>query len=221
MAGALASRTKPRNTLAAKIAAGGAGLYVLLLLIPVKGEFQFITPFKMLFARDYTGTGLGVLTGLVGVSVLLLMIIICVKCFQLLGKESYEKSKTGASIIKLWFVQFAVYGFYILFLWLTSVGGDGSAMGMVFIALILGLIKYFLWIMGLFFLIPLGITEIILLGPESAAAPVQEMTADGGERKSTPSSVEQRLEELLSLQSKGLITGEEYEQRKKEILKEI
>lgn len=174
LSGAHAARVKPANQLAGYVAAIGAGLYFLTLLIPTNGEFSFIIPFKLMGARDPSGMGIMFLSGLVTLICLVLMIIASVRCFMLLKQEGEEKARFGKSIIRLWFAQLYVYGAFILYIIIASAGqgrGDG---GIVFFTLLMSIIKFVPWILGLYLLIPLGISEFILLHSTPAPAAPQE-----------------------------------------------
>jgi hypothetical protein len=225
LAGAHVSRLKPKNNNATLVAASGAGLYILLRLIPVRGEFHFLIPLQMMFSRSSTYTELQFLSGLVALTVLVLMIIICYKSVLLVMKASHEKIRVGTSIIKLWFAQFYVYGGFLLYVAMVTTRTVGVSRGTYVIAMLLSIIKFFPWIMGLFLLIPIGLSELLLLAQEPAPAPPPfgKITADKEEedKKSPAPSYDRQLEELTSLFSNGLISGEEYKQRKLEILKKM
>lgn len=162
LSGAHAARVKPANQIAGYVASLGAGLYFLTLLIPQYGEFSFIVPFKLMGTRDPSGMGIMFLSGLVALICLVLMIFAAGRCFLLLKPEA-EKIRIGGSIIRLWFAQFYVYGAFILYIMIVTAGQGRGSDGLIFITLIMSIIKFVPWILGLYLLIPLGISEFILL----------------------------------------------------------
>lgn len=165
LAGAHASRGAPANRIAGFAAALGAALYVVAQCIPINGKFQIVETIKLLTSSDHTMMGLGFLSGVIGLISFILMMIIAVRCFQLL-LQGGDNVRIGKSIILLWFLQIAIYGLLVLYI-LFSVPGNadmGEVKVLYFWGIIMLLIKFLPWVFGLYLLIPLGIADFILLG---------------------------------------------------------
>jgi hypothetical protein len=170
LAGAQASRIRAKLDLGAYVAAAGAGLYVVVLIIPIKGQFPFLQPFKLLGQTDPTGAGVMVLSGLVSLAAMALMVMAVIKCFQLL-QAGAERERLGNAIIKLWVAQFFVYGAFLIYVLIVGASKSGGDAGMVLLSFLTTVPKLFLWIFGLYLLIPLGLSELILLAPGSGQIP--------------------------------------------------
>lgn len=175
LAGAQASRIRADLDLAAYVAAAGAGLYVLVLFIPIKGQFTFLQPFKQITQKDPSGAGVMVISGLVSLAALVLMVLVVIKCFQLL-QVGANREVLGNAIIKLWLAQFFVYGAFLVYVLIVSAGKSGGDAGTIFLSFLSTVPKFFLWIFGLYLLIPLGLSEFILLSPGSPHLPAPAPT---------------------------------------------
>lgn len=178
LAGAYAVFVKPGLTLACQIAAAGGGLTLLMLLVPRNGEFSFIAPFKLMFSRDRTGMGFNIAGGLLALVIIVITILYCIKCYQLLkqDREFAVKRQDAGTVLHLWFSQFYVFGVFFLYIMLVALIRSSGSRGIIAIFnLILAIIKMFPWIMSLFLLVPLGIAELLIMkevppGSEPAAA---------------------------------------------------
>lgn len=175
LAGAQASRVRAKLDLGAHVAAAGAGLYVINLFIPIKGQLSFLQPFKQIGQSDPTGAGVMVIGGLVGLAALALMVMAVIKCFQLL-QGAAERERLGKAIIKLWVAQFYVYGAFLIYVVIVGAGKSGGDAGMILLSFLTTIPKFFLWILGLYLLIPLGLSELILVAPGSGQLPASAPT---------------------------------------------
>jgi hypothetical protein len=222
LAGAHACRVNPIRKIATYVAMSGALIYIILLVAPLEGRFPFLAPFKSLSAGSRAGAGIDYHTGMGALIAMLLMIYAASRCFLLLNR-SYDRKIVGNSIWRLWYVHLFVYtGFFIYVFLLTQYTAGVMSLWSV-VALITGIVKFLPWIVCLYLLIPLGIAESILLGTP-VHVPVDSEIDDFGEysdHERTPWTVEQRLESLKLLRQKDLITDEEYERKKAEILEDL
>jgi hypothetical protein len=175
LAGAQASRVRAEVDLGATVAAAGAGLYIVNLFIPVNGQFSFLQPFKLFGQKDPTGAGVMAIGGLVSLIVLALMVMAIIKCFQLL-RSGADRKRLGNAIIKLWVAQFYVYGAFLLYVLIVGAAKSGGEAGMMILSFLTAIPKFFLWILGLYLLIPLGFSELILLAPGSGRLPAPAAT---------------------------------------------
>lgn len=167
LAGAHASRVAPANRIAGFAAALGAGLYIVAQCVPINGKFQIVETIKLLTGEDQTMMDLGFLSGVIGIISFILMLIIAVRCFQLL-LQGGDNVRIGKSIILLWFLQIAIYGLLVLYILFSAPGNAdmGEVKVLYFWGIIMLLIKFLPWVFGLYLLIPLGIADFILLwGP--------------------------------------------------------
>ncbi len=171
LSGAHAARVKPAIKIAGFIAAIGAVLSLISNFIPIEGKFQVAQYVKLMTEDDLSGKGILFLYGLAGLMCIILLIIITIRCFQLLFAES-DKVRIGKSIIHLWFVQLYIFGALYMYLIIATTNNSGYFL-LLLIGSILLLVKIVAWIIGLYLLIPLGIAEFILLSP-TPTAPTQK-----------------------------------------------
>ncbi|MCP5054825.1 MAG: hypothetical protein GY940_47105 [bacterium] len=190
LSGAYASYVRPGRGNYGMVAAGGGGLYMVMLLVPQNGEIPLLAPFKLMFGRSIPGSG-GMLfiTGLVILAAIAVMVLASFKCLQMRNphkdpriQEESEDSMTrsfqthrsgpgvnhqvlGKEVMKLWVAQFYIYGAYIVYIMIAS-PGTGMMGGSIFVMMVMGLIKFIPWFLGLYLLIPMGIAEIMLAGTE-------------------------------------------------------
>ena len=162
LAGAHASRIKPGIDLSANLAAGGAGLWLLALFVPIKGQLSIIAPFKMIGRGGHFIT---VLAGLATLAAMVLMIIAAVHCFFLITQKD-RRVEFGTRIIKLWIAQFLVWGAYLLILIIYVLIESRRGGGAQVLAIFSLLIKIVPWSLGLYILVPLGIGEFLIQSPE-------------------------------------------------------
>lgn len=241
LAGAHQLRVNPKIKIGSIIASLGAGLWIIKMLIPIQGQFMFIAPFQIMFARDRSGAGILFVLGLAMIISMVLMVMIVIKCFTSTQPKA-DRGSLGAKIIKLWWYTLLVWSAVILYFMIlgSAVGGRGIG-GMGFLAFITILIKFVPWFLGLYLLIPIGVSEFLLLSPEestpafaSATAPPQPgATPAAPPPPPTPQppagtaapqpeqTMEQRLQELSSMKEKGLINDEDYEKKKNDILSKL
>ncbi|NIM11671.1 MAG: hypothetical protein GTO45_06225 [Candidatus Aminicenantes bacterium] len=166
LASAHTIRIEAAHRIAASLAVIGGGLYFLSLLIPVKGKFLFLEPFRALTLNDPTGAGVFIVAGLASLASLALMIYAAVTCFQIQKQEKDKhKEMMGKRIINLWVWHLLVSGmaiFYMIFIGIILGKSMADALLVMFVT---ALIKFVPWILGLYLLIPLGISEILLTHP--------------------------------------------------------
>jgi len=172
LAGAWALKIKADLDLAALIAAGGGGLYLISLIIPVKGQLPLLAPFKLFSTRDYSGAGLVAVSAIVSLICLALTITAAVKCL-LLPKSAGDRSSQAGTAIRLWVWQFPVYGVFMIYVMIAAAGKGGVDIIELFLAMALAIGKFFPWILGLYLLIPLGVAELLLCRPSASAPPQQ------------------------------------------------
>lgn len=166
LASAHTIRIEANHRIAASLAVISGGLYFLSLLIPVQGKFVFLEPFRALTLNDPTGAGVFIVAGLASLTALALMIYAAVTCFQIQKQErDKHKEMMGKRIISLWVSHLLAYGtaiFYMIFVAIVKGAPNGDALLLIFVT---ALIKFVPWILGLYILIPLGISEILLTHP--------------------------------------------------------
>ena len=177
LAGAHASRVRPDQDLGAHVAVAGAGLYFITLFIPVGNQFPFLAPFKMMTAHDPTKYGVMFLSGFVALTCMALVILAALRCFRLPGAAA-GRDKTGNAVIKLWFAQFYVYGAFLAYALIVNLDQARGESGTMILAFLTAIVKFVLWILGLYLLIPLGIAEFIIAGARPAAIPISSPAAE-------------------------------------------
>ncbi len=187
LSGACASYVRPGLGNYNLVAAGGGVLYLVSLVVPHNGQIPLLEPFKMMFGKRFPGGGGGYMfiAGLAGLAVVMIMILVSIKCLQMrnphkdanlprANTESLTRSfqvkravtfvdhrELSRSALKLWVAQFYVYGAFLLY---TMIAAPGASS--MFIMMIMGIIKFIPWILGLYLLIPIGISELMLAGNE-------------------------------------------------------
>ena len=171
LSGAHAARVNPAIKIAGFIAAIGAVLSLISNFIPIEGKFQVAQYVKLMTEDDLSGKGILFLYGLAGLMCIILLIIITLRCFQLLFAER-DKVRIGKSIIHLWFVQLYIFGALYMYVIIATMNNSDYFL-LLLIGSILLLVKIVAWIIGLYLLIPLGIAEFILLSP-TPTAPTQK-----------------------------------------------
>lgn len=166
LASAHTIRIEAAHRIAASLAVISGGLYFLSLLIPVQGKFVFLEPFRAFTLNDPTGAGVFIFGGLASLTALALMIYAAVTCFQIQKQEKDKFKETmGKRIIKLWVWHLLASGmavFYMIFIFIIKGAPQGGPLLVIFVT---SLIKFVPWILGLYLLIPLGISEILLTHP--------------------------------------------------------
>jgi hypothetical protein len=166
LASAHTIRIQAAHRIAASLALIGGGLYFLSLLIPVQGKFLFLEPFRALTLNDPTGAGILIVAGLASLASLALMIYAAFTCFRIQKQEKDKhKEMMGKRIISLWVWHLLVSGmaiFYMIFIGIILGRSMADALLVMFVT---ALIKFVPWILGLYLLIPLGISEILLTHP--------------------------------------------------------
>ncbi len=174
LASAHTIRIEPNHRIAASLSLIGGGLYFLSLLIPVQGKFLFLEPFRVINLNDPSGAGVFAAAGVASLTSLALMIYAAVTCFQV-QKQQREKQKEimGRRIIKLWVWHLLVSAmavFYMIFVAIIKGVPQGATLLVIFIT---ALIKFVPWILGLYILIPLGISEMLRTHPPLAGGQEQ------------------------------------------------
>jgi hypothetical protein len=166
LASAHTIRIEANHRIAASLAVIGGGLYFLSLLIPVQGKFLFLEPFRALTLNDPSGAGIFVVAGLASLTSLALMIYAAAICFQIQKQEKHKlKEMMGKRIISLWVWHLLVSGMAIFYMIFIGIILGKSMAGPLLVIFITALIKFVPWILGLYILIPLGISEILLTHP--------------------------------------------------------
>jgi hypothetical protein len=169
LASAHTIRIETNHRIAPSLALIGGGLYFLSLLIPVQGKFLFLEPFRALTINDPSGTGIFAAAGLASLTSLALMIYAAVTCCQIQKQErDKQKEMMGKRIIKLWVWHLLVSGtaiFYMIFIFIIKGAPQGGPLLLIFVT---ALIKFVPWFLGLYILIPLGISEMLLTHPSLA-----------------------------------------------------
>lgn len=166
LASAHTIRIEATHRIAASLAVISGGLYFLSLLIPVQGKFVFLEPFRALTLNDPTGAGILIVFGLASLASLAMMIYAAVTCFQIQKQErDKHKEMMGKRIISLWVWHLLVLGMAIFYMIFISIILGKSMAGTLLVIFVTALIKFVPWILGLYILIPLGISEILLTHP--------------------------------------------------------
>ncbi|UCH93357.1 MAG: ankyrin repeat domain-containing protein [Candidatus Aminicenantes bacterium] len=162
LAGAYAVQLNPDKKIIWHTAAAGGIIYLILLLIPVNGQFSFILSFRILFARDPSGTGITVVFGLVTLIIYVIMIIIAFQCLILEGMKT-NRVLTGKSIIILWLTMFFLLLGLAIYITFITAQSQGISSGDFFLFVITALIKFIPWILAPIFLVSLGTAESLLI----------------------------------------------------------
>lgn len=196
LASAHTIRIEASHRIASSLAVISGGLYFLSLLIPVQGKFVFLEPFRALTLNDPTGAGILIVAGLASLISLAMMIYAAVNCFQIQKQEtSKHKEIMGNRIIRLWVWQYLVSGMAIFYMISIKIILGKSMAGTLLVIFITALIKFVPWILGLYILIPLGISEMLLTHP--ALTERQEQISWQDQKKDNNYESSQVLEEIV------------------------
>jgi hypothetical protein len=208
---------RPASQVAAIIGIVGGILYGVNLLLPVlpeeAGTLQLIAPFKMIEHGRESGAVI-MAVGLLGMMACLISSsVLCI--LNIAHRPNAQGIAQKAFLLLV--LAFVVLGGAVLVSWVVAVSessrpGRGDRVG----AELVNLAKMVCWLAGMLLLIPVGLTDLLvnLTPPGPAPAGHGPATPPSGTLDDPPA----RLAKLKKLLDDGLITPEEYERGKSEIM---
>jgi hypothetical protein len=188
----------------------GAFLYFLTLVMPVGPSIPLIAPFQLLsLSGGHPMTVLLAFTMLGTMGCLIAASVLCI----INGSPRWNAQALANRAFSL-----LVFGFALqLPCALIMVAGGARGPGLLFVLFVVTFVtKVLCWILGLLLLIPVGLTDLLvnLTPPGPAPAGHGPATPPSGTLDDPPA----RLAKLKKLLDDGLITPEEYERGKSEIM---
>ena len=197
---------RPASRAAAVIAAAGGVLRLVSLFVPVRILFGksvlFVIPFELFDLEWRIGSA----------AVVSLLMVIAVAVHAILC-WAIRKRAEALSRVAFWFLAFEFAPLFLVLL--AQAGSRLEGTQLIDGFLLVG--KFACWILGLLLLVPVGVTDLIVNLTPPPADPVAAPATEPRE----PHDAAARLEQLNVLLQRGLITREEYEQKRGEILSAV
>ena len=205
-----ASSMAPKSLVPAIISATGGGLCFLSLVFPerIGGEvvILLLLPFKLLFVHGPMPVillALGLIMGLV------LFIIASFLCLLIVMRQ-WDNRRLGRSAFTMLVVGTVLpISMALLGVLMEGLSGSHGSAGMEF-TVFLGTLKFGTMVFGIFLLIPLGLTDLVVA--------LSGTPAGSSSARIRPTAT---LEELARLRDAGLISNEDYVQKKNDILSRL
>jgi hypothetical protein len=199
--GAYAVRGGARTALPHMAAAVGGGLYCLILLIPIgSGVHPLVAPFKMLGSSGSRGV-LNVF-GLTLIVSLGLAVTAAILSFQL-------PRRRGDVLLATMILRLVIIS--VLIMAVPAVFGALAAGDNLFFVILLAAIKAAAWLGGLYVAAVLGAAEVMVTAPSGAGMLMGNRPSGGGDAT-------ERMRHLNALLAQGLISREEFERKRREVL---
>lgn len=209
LAGSLARRHRPKSNIAAIMGIVGGVLFLGSLLLPIFftdiRATRFALPFHLYGAKN----GRVAAMTLFMILSMLSWIVACILCFANTPRRGTDSAKAMSIRAFKYFWIGAVLAFLTALFFMCGGITEASQFGIK----MLGVSKNSFWVVGTFLMLPLGLAGLTVMLPNM---PV-------GAAKVVPSaqSSEDRLHEIQRLHEQGLITQEEYEDLRSEIISSL
>jgi hypothetical protein len=218
-AGSRARSYRPASQAAAVIGIVGGITYLVTLVVPAlppeAGSIQLIALFKLFESKFAVIMALGALAQM---GCLIAASIICIVNVR---PRHDSESLAGSAFTLLVTGSIVAGSAYFLNTLIVMFQAGREVPAEALAAMLLAVVKFGCWILGLFLLLPMGVTDLVVnLTPAGPAAPPS--AGYGPASLPRPGGVyedpEARFGRLKQLLDDGLITPEEYERKKADLL---
>jgi len=213
LAGCLAKRHRPGSSLASIMGILGGLMFLGGLFLPVmpkaSGACLAMTTLELLRMKQ----GMAVATGaMLSLGMLLWAIAAIISFFNIPGRRDGPARSMGSSAYACMVIGATTLLLAFLVTTFSSVRGETQILMVAAVS-----VKTLLWIIGVFLILPMGLAGVaISLSSAAAIAPPPSLVTTPGAHIS-----QDRLQELLGLYERGMITRQEYEEQRSRIISSL
>lgn len=234
LAGSRARRYRPSSLLGAVVGAVGGAVYVIAMVLPILpkefGRVPIVAPVVLIIGAGSSAEPVVTIAlGCLDLLAKIFLLVAAAVCLANAAPRPVPGIRTRVAT-RLW-----IWSVIVLFLLaLVPAGADtytalnsGTAIGQALLELVVPqvslLVKVALAALALFMLVPVGLTHLIvrLSPPEPEPLPGYAEATGPAVAQAGPAGLETRLKTLKQMLDEGIISQEDFDRKKEEILSEM